>query len=78
MLDQIRIGVMSTNIDSVDEKNNMPNTHVDVESNDEKAASGTTLQEVTYNHQGTEVERALIFKQDLRIIPLCSVRPHSL
>lgn len=73
VLGKVETGIMSTNISSTDEKNIMPNTHLDVESNDEKAAQGAALQEATYDHQGTEVERALIFKQDLRIIPLCSV-----
>lgn len=68
---------MSTTISSADEKNVMPNMHVDVESNDEKATSGAVSQEPTYDNQGTDVERALIFKQDLRIIPLCSVSSHT-
>jgi hypothetical protein len=57
----------------MDEKDITPGTHEDIESNDEKAAPGTGLHGATYENQGTDEERALIFKQDLRIIPLCSV-----
>ena len=64
---------MSNEIGTPDGKHIMPGTHEDIESNDEKIAPGTTLQGPSYENQGTEVERALIFKQDLRIIPLCSV-----
>jgi hypothetical protein len=60
-------------VGTTDSKHIMPGTHEDIESNDEKIAPGTTLQGPSYENQGTEVERALIFKQDLRIIPLCSV-----
>jgi hypothetical protein len=57
----------------MDEKDISSGTHEDIESNDEKAAPGTDLHGPTYDSQGTDGERALIFKQDLRIIPLCSV-----
>jgi hypothetical protein len=57
----------------MDEKDISSGTHEDIESNDEKATPGTDLHGPTYDSQGTDEERALIFKQDLRIIPLCSV-----
>jgi hypothetical protein len=53
-------------------------THEDIESNDEKIATGRDLNGSSYESQGTDEERALIFKQDLRIIPLCSVCTHHL
>jgi hypothetical protein len=56
-----------------DEKDITLGTHEDTESNDEKALPSTGLHGPTYENQGTDNERALIFKQDLRIIPLCSV-----
>lgn len=64
---------MSNEISTPDGKHIMPGTHEDIESNDEKVASGIGLQGPSYENQGTDEERALIFKQDLRIIPLCSV-----
>lgn len=64
---------MSNEIGTSDDKHIMPGTHEDIESNDEKIAPGITHQGPSYESQGTEEERALIFKQDLRIIPLCSV-----
>ena len=64
---------MSNDISTTDGKHITPGTHEDIESNDEKAASGTVLHGPSYERQGTNEERALIFKQDLRIIPLCSV-----
>jgi hypothetical protein len=64
---------MSNDIGTTDGKHIMPGTREDIESNDEKIAPGTTLPGTSYESQGTEEERALIFKQDLRIIPLCSV-----
>lgn len=64
---------MSNEIGTPDGKHIMPGTHEDIESNDEKGVSGTALQGPSYESQGTDEERALIFKQDLRIIPLCSV-----
>lgn len=64
---------MSNEIGTTDGKRIVPGTHEDIESNDEKVVSGTALQGPSYDSQGTEEERALIFKQDLRIIPLCSV-----
>ena len=60
-------------VGTTDSKHIMPGTHEDIESNDEKGVSGTALQGPSYESQGTDEERALIFKQDLRIIPLCSV-----
>jgi hypothetical protein len=44
----------------------------EIESNEEKATSTHVPNEPSYTGQGSEEERALIFKQDLRIIPLCS------
>jgi hypothetical protein len=64
---------MPNAISRADEKDVTSGTHEDIESNDEKAGPGTNLHGPTYDHQGTDEERALIFKQDLRIIPLCSV-----
>ena len=64
---------MANDISAPDGKHIMPGTHEDIESNDEKVASGTAFQGPYYDSQGTDEERALIFKQDLRIIPLCSV-----
>jgi hypothetical protein len=64
---------MSNEISTPDGKHIMPGTHEDIESNDEKVASGAGLRGPSYESQGTDEERALIFKQDLRIIPLCSV-----
>lgn len=64
---------MSNEISTPDGKHIMPGTHEDIESNDGKVASGANLQGPSYESQGTDEERALIFKQDLRIIPLCSV-----
>lgn len=57
-------------ITAADEK--IPGTHEDVEASDEKGAPEDDLNGQTYASQGTNEERALIFKQDLRIIPLCS------
>jgi hypothetical protein len=65
--------IMPNAISRADEKDLTSGTHEDIESNDEKAGQGMNLHGPTYDHQGTEQERALIFKQDLRIIPLCSV-----
>ena len=64
---------MSHEISAPDGKHIMPGTHEDIESNDEKTVSGAALHGPSYESQGTDEERALIFKQDLRIIPLCSV-----
>lgn len=64
---------MSNEIGAPDGKHIMPGTHEDIESNDEKAAPGNVLNGSSYDSQGPDEERALIFKQDLRIIPLCSV-----
>lgn len=63
---------VATTITRSDEKVGTPGTHEDVEANDEKAAPTDELNSQTYANQGTNEERALIFKQDLRIIPLCS------
>jgi hypothetical protein len=68
---------MSNDISTPDGKHIVPGTHEDTEPNDEKVASGSNLNGSSYESQGTDVERALIFKQDLRIIPLCSVRVSS-
>lgn len=65
---------MSHTISPVEGKGTMPGTHEDIESNDEKSTPGAIVHGPTYDNQGTDEERALIFKQDLRIIPLCSVR----
>jgi hypothetical protein len=64
---------MSNEIGTPDGKHVMPGTHEDIGSNDEKNIPGANPQDPSYESQGTEEERALIFKQDLRIIPLCSV-----
>jgi len=47
-------------------------TREEIESNEEKATSAHISNGPSYTGQGSEEERALIFKQDLRIIPLCS------
>lgn len=52
-----------------DEKNISPIFQHDTEATDDKV---TPLTSLTYASQGTQEERALIFKQDLRIIPICS------
>lgn len=64
---------MSHTISPVEGKEMMPGTHEDIESNDEKGTLGAVVHRPAYDSQGTDEERALIFKQDLRIIPLCSV-----
>jgi hypothetical protein len=64
---------MFNTISPIDGKAMVPGTHKDIESKDEKAASGAIHHGPAYDSQGTDEERALIFKQDLRIIPLCSV-----
>ena len=68
-----QMNTMPGEVGTTDDKHIMPGTHEDIESNDEKVASGANLQGPSYESQGTDEERALIFKQDLRIIPLCSV-----
>ncbi len=68
-----QMNTMPGEVGTTDDKHIMPGTHEDIESNDEKIAPGISLQGPSYESQGTEEERALIFKQDLRIIPLCSV-----
>lgn len=52
------------------EKHLSPVSHEDLEANDDKATQATTG--LSYTNQGTQEERSLIFKQDLRIIPLSS------
>jgi hypothetical protein len=47
-------------------------TREEIESSEEKATPTQTPNEPPYTGRGSEDERALIFKQDLRIIPLCS------
>ena len=64
---------MSDEIGTSGGKHIVQGTHDDIESNDEKIATGSNLNRPSYENQGTDEERALIFKQDLRIIPLCSV-----
>lgn len=72
-LDMSQTNAMPGEVGTTDGKHIMPGTHEDIESNDEKIVPGATLQRPTYESQGTDEERALILKQDLRIIPLCSV-----
>jgi hypothetical protein len=67
------MNAMPNEIGTPNGKHIMPGTHEDIESNDEKIASRATIHGPSYESQGTDEERALIFKQDLRIIPLCSV-----
>ncbi|KAL1590497.1 hypothetical protein WHR41_00783 [Cladosporium halotolerans] len=55
-----------------DEKMTDPVAHEDVESNNEKITPDALTTGSVYANQGTQEERSLIFKQDLRIIPLCS------
>jgi hypothetical protein len=47
-------------------------TREDLECNEEKATSTHIPNGPSYTGQGSKEERTLIFKQDLRIIPLCS------
>lgn len=54
------------------EKMTDPVAHEDVESNNEKITPDALTTGSAYPNQGTQEERSLIFKQDLRIIPLCS------
>ena len=54
------------------EKMTASGTHQDLESNEEKGGSTHVHNEPLYTGQGSDEERALIFKQDLRIIPLCA------
>ena len=60
------------------EKMTASGIHQDLESNEEKATTTIVPNGPSYTSQGTEEERALIFKQDLRIIPLCSFSPYNL
>jgi hypothetical protein len=62
----------SAGVVEADEKMTASGTREDLESNEEKATSTQSPNEPSYTGQGSEEERALIFKQDLRIIPLCS------
>ena len=57
---------------AADEKMTAPGTREEIESNEEKATSTHVSNGSPYTGQGSEEDRALIFKQDLRIIPLCS------
>lgn len=59
--------VTASATDELDEKNISPIAHHDLEANEKKSTAGTSR---SYAHQGTQIERDLIFKQDLRIIPL--------
>lgn len=59
--------VTASTTNELDEKNISPVAHHDFEADEEKAIPGTSI---SYAHQGTQTERDLIFKQDLRIIPL--------
>jgi hypothetical protein len=54
------------------EKMTASGTREDLECNEEKATSTHVPNGPSYPDQGSDDERALIFKQDLRIIPLCS------
>ena len=54
------------------EKMTASGTREDLECNEEKATSTHVPNGPSYTGQGSDDERALIFKQDLRIIPLCS------
>ena len=55
-----------------DEKMTAAGTREEIESNEEKATSTQVPNALSYTGQGSEEDRALIFKQDLRIVPLCS------
>lgn len=62
----------SPSVGQGDGKNTVPVSHLDIESNDEKDVPGISPPTAAYAQQGTKEERNLIFKQDLRIIPLTS------
>ena len=55
-----------------DEKVVIPHYQEDLESNSEKAVPGTEDADVPYSQQGGAHDKALVYKQDLRIVPLCS------
>jgi hypothetical protein len=63
---------MSAGVVEAGEKMTASGTREEIESNEEKATSAQVPTEPSYIGQGSEEERALIFKQDMRIIPLCS------
>jgi hypothetical protein len=65
-------GAASPGVADAGEKAITSGTREEIESNEEKATSTQVSNEPSYAGQGSEEERALIFKQDLRIIPLCS------
>jgi hypothetical protein len=62
----------SAGVAEAGEKMTASGTREEIESNEEKGDSTHVPNEPPYTGQGSEEERALIFKQDLRIIPLCS------
>lgn len=62
----------SAGVAEAGEKMTMSGTREEIESSEEKATSTQIPNGPSYTSQGSEEERALIFKQDLRIIPLCS------
>jgi hypothetical protein len=62
----------SVGVAEADEKMTAAGTREEIESNEEKATPTQAPNAPLYTSQGSEEDRALIFKQDLRIIPLCS------
>jgi len=68
---------ISPGVAEAGEKMTASGVHQDLESNKENATSTDVSNGHTYTHQGTDEERALIFKQDFRIIPLCSFSSYN-
>lgn len=63
---------MHPQITTTDEKVGLPHYAEDVESNSDKAVPGAEEASVPYSGRGSAQDKALVYKQDLRIVPLCS------
>ena len=56
----------------VNEKVGLPHYAEDVESNSDKAVPGIEDASVPYNGQGSAQDKALVYRQDIKLLPLCA------
>lgn len=55
-----------------DEKVGVPHYTEDVESNSDKTVPGAEEPSVPYSGQGSAQDKAIVYKQDVRVVPLCA------